>query len=355
MESQNLADGISLAQTAEAGLQAISASMQRVRELAVQAANFTNTSADRVALQAEVSERLQEINRVVSQTAFNGIRLLDGSFSGASFQAGADVGAAIDFDGIADTRLSALGQTQTSAFSSTQAVSASTAATLKTVQIGTAPAVNLGNFVNDAKLLADAINTAGVTGLSANASPNVITGGNATGTTNNSNHSFTLNGVAFTVKGDQNGTTDRANMTAAINAISASTGVTAVDMGAGQGVQLTAADGRNISVSASNVAHLAYFGLGGLNNANGWAATISINYQNYSGSADNVVFTNTGMATQAFSPTVTTHSAASLTVGTVTAATTAIKTMDAALATVSASRSALGALMTRFERTIEAQ
>ncbi|NBX45542.1 MAG: flagellin, partial [Gammaproteobacteria bacterium] len=74
---RNLSDGISLAQTAEGGLQSITENLQRIRELAVQAANFTQGTADRAALQAEVSQLRDEITRVASQTSFNGARLLE--------------------------------------------------------------------------------------------------------------------------------------------------------------------------------------------------------------------------------------------------------------------------------------
>jgi hypothetical protein len=93
--SRNANDGISLAQTAEGALGEISNNLQRIRELAVQSANATNSSTDRTALQNEVSQLVAEIDRVSSQTAFNGVKLIDGTFSAQAFQVGADAGQTI--------------------------------------------------------------------------------------------------------------------------------------------------------------------------------------------------------------------------------------------------------------------
>src|SRR5690606_34014937 len=78
--ARNANDGISLAQTAEGALGEIGNNLQRIRELAVQSANATNSSSDRQALQAEVNQLAAEIDRVATQTDFNGTKLLDGSF-----------------------------------------------------------------------------------------------------------------------------------------------------------------------------------------------------------------------------------------------------------------------------------
>jgi flagellin len=108
---RNAGDGISVAQTAEGGLDSITLSLQRIRELAVQSANFTNTAADRAAIQQEVLQLKNEIDRVANQTAFNGVKLLDGSFTTATFQVGANVGETIVIDSIVDANVVALGKT----------------------------------------------------------------------------------------------------------------------------------------------------------------------------------------------------------------------------------------------------
>lgn len=80
---RNINDGISLAQTAEGALAQIGDNFQRIRELAVQAANDTNNHSDRAAIQLETDELVKENRRIVTDTRFNGIALLDGSFAGA--------------------------------------------------------------------------------------------------------------------------------------------------------------------------------------------------------------------------------------------------------------------------------
>ena len=107
---RNAGDGISLAQTAEGGIEAITNSLQRMRELAVQAANYSNTTADRTAIQAEVAQLISEVDRVATQTKFNGQALLNGSFSaGGNFQVGANSGEVIAVGGIPALGATALG------------------------------------------------------------------------------------------------------------------------------------------------------------------------------------------------------------------------------------------------------
>ena len=87
--STNAEDGVSLIQTAEGALNEAHSILQRMNELATQAANDTNTSVDRKALQAEVDQLTTELNRIASTTQFNTMNLLDGSFSGKNLQVGA--------------------------------------------------------------------------------------------------------------------------------------------------------------------------------------------------------------------------------------------------------------------------
>ncbi|MPS34105.1 MAG: flagellin [Stenotrophomonas sp.] len=108
--TRNANDGISLAQTAEGAMVEISSNLQRIRELAVQSANATNSGSDRDALNAEVQQLLSEIDRVANQTSFNGTKLLDGSFTGALFQVGADAGQTIGINNIVDSRTANLGK-----------------------------------------------------------------------------------------------------------------------------------------------------------------------------------------------------------------------------------------------------
>jgi len=107
--ARNANDGISLAQTAEGALGEIGSNLQRIRELAVQSRNATNSQSDRQALNAEVTQLKDEIQRVAEQTQFNGTNLLDGSFSGAVFQVGANQGQTISVDNIANANTAELG------------------------------------------------------------------------------------------------------------------------------------------------------------------------------------------------------------------------------------------------------
>jgi len=106
---RNANDGVSLAQTAEGALGTIGNNLQRIRELAVQSRNATNSLEDRTALQKEVQQLKDEIERVASTTAFNGTKLLDGSFTAKDFQVGANMGERISIDAIVNARSNALG------------------------------------------------------------------------------------------------------------------------------------------------------------------------------------------------------------------------------------------------------
>ncbi|WP_461516040.1 flagellin N-terminal helical domain-containing protein [Porticoccus sp.] len=154
---RNANDGISLAQTAEGDLSQITNNLQRIRELAVQSANATNSSSDRAALQAEVSELVAEIDRVASTSSFNGVKLLNGTFASQVFQVGANAGETVSISSITSARTSSLGQS----------TGASLAAAGTAVQSGFADGdltVN-GYAISataDAKAIADAITAADV-------------------------------------------------------------------------------------------------------------------------------------------------------------------------------------------------
>ena len=128
--ARNANDGVSLAQTAEGSLGKIGEMVQRVRELAVQSSNATNTSADRTALQQEVSELKSEIDRVATGTNFNGTKLLDGSFSAAKFQVGADAGESITVASITNAQLAGMGVVNRASTQSSTAITTLTATAL---------------------------------------------------------------------------------------------------------------------------------------------------------------------------------------------------------------------------------
>jgi len=111
--ARNANDAISLSQTAEGALGEVSSNLQRIRELAVQSANATNSASDRAALDLEVQQRLSEIDRISSQTSFNGQKILDGSFGTAAFQVGANVGQTISLDLNTSMRTDSIGTAAT--------------------------------------------------------------------------------------------------------------------------------------------------------------------------------------------------------------------------------------------------
>ena len=106
---RNANDGISMAQTGEGALAEMSSNLQRIRELAVQASNVTNSASDRAAIDLEVQQRLAEIDRTASQTSFNGQKILNGDIGTASFQIGANAGETISVGFSTSVRTASMG------------------------------------------------------------------------------------------------------------------------------------------------------------------------------------------------------------------------------------------------------
>ena len=162
---RNANDGISLAQTAEGSLASIGDALQRIRELAVQSANATNSSSDRAALDVEAQQLKDEIDRVATQTTFNGVNLLDGTFTNQQFQVGANANQTISVSAIVNAQSSALG-TSTTASVTGVAATAFTAITAGdlTIEDSSGAAINVGAVAADTSAteraagLRDAIN-----------------------------------------------------------------------------------------------------------------------------------------------------------------------------------------------------
>ena len=120
---RNANDGVSLAQTAEGALQETGNILQRMRELAIQSANATNSASDRKSLQSEANQLMAELNRISETTNFNGLNLLDGTFTTQNFQVGANANQTISIS-VAGASAETLGAEQvTSQISSAQGVS----------------------------------------------------------------------------------------------------------------------------------------------------------------------------------------------------------------------------------------
>ena len=346
---RNANDGISLAQTADGGLASIDANLQRIRELAVQAANATNSSIDRGALQLEASQLQSEIDRVASQTQFNGIKLLDGSFSGQQFQLGADAGQTIAVAALPSMRSQALGTYR--GFSATNAfigIVSNTPSTFWLYQNGVFCAFDM--VAADAHSLAAAINANGLAGLHAEANATVVSPGTSVASASAAGTAtFTINGVAISLSGDAGAgalTGNRAAAVQAINARSATTGVSATDTGTGIG--LTAADGRNVSLAYSagsfSGSTAADFGLVATALT---GSSLKLDYvaQSASSSTLSVVAGTygTGYGLSSVGTAV-----GNIDIGTAAGANDAIASLDRSLEAVNRARASLGAVQNRF-------
>jgi flagellin len=353
--ARNANDGISLAQTAEGSLASVGDNLQRIRELSVQAANATNSASDRASLQLEVAQLVSEIDRVATQTAFNGTNLLDGSFTSKAFQVGANVGQTITVSSIASARTSALGVYQ--GFSLTnQSIGTAGAAAALTVTVGGGSAVSLGSVARDAKAISAAINSGNVAGLTSTANATAVAAGTSTANSTVSGTAvYTINGVAINLAGVTGAaglTGNRAAAVAAINAQSAATGVTASDNGSG--VALAAADGRNITTAYAatgfTTSTVADFGLGADATT---GSTINVTYVAPTGTTGSVAFAQTAGLNSSTAIAATGTAMNAVDISTVAGANAALAAVDAALTTVNSSRASLGAIQNRFQSTIE--
>jgi flagellin len=262
--ARNANDGISLAQTAEGDLSQIGNNLQRIRDLAVQAANGTNSASDRAALNNEASQLVSEINRVASSSNFNGVNLLDGSFANQTFQVGANGGSndQITIGSIASAKTSSLGVGATSSYSSKVVGSAATAnalgngdLTLNGYNVGASSAdgVSFKGSSSSAIAKAAAVNAVSSnTGVTATASANTIAGTAVTTFAAIAAGDIKINGVDLGPIASGTTAVERGSqMTAAINAKSSQTGVTAAFDSTTGAVSLNAADGRNITIEKS--------------------------------------------------------------------------------------------------------
>lgn len=353
---RNANDGISLAQTAGGALSAISDNLQMLRQLSVQAANATNSASDRTTINAEASQLVAEINRVATTTQFNGVNLLDGSFNSQAFQVGANSGQTITFASIASATSSSLGVGSGSSYAATASVSATPASAAALTAGGISlNGVNVGATVSDgvstvggtysALAKANAINA--VTGSSGVSASIVATTLTNTATTTAGAWAFTLNGVALSGTGIGTDTVNASDIAAKVNAVSNQTGVVATVSGAAY--TLTAADGRNIDVSAVTAggsgASVATT-IGALKLTSTSSAGITLG----GAQATAAIFGLDAGTTAALATAGAGVSTIDLT--TAAGAQAAITTIDAALNQVNSSAGALGAYQNRFTSAV---
>ncbi|MFK8053599.1 MAG: flagellin [Woeseiaceae bacterium] len=357
---RNASDGISLAQTSESALGELTSNLQRVRELAVQSANATNSTSDRAALDNEVQQRLAEVERIASQTSFNGLKVLDGSFGNAAFQVGANVGEKINISLTTGVRTSQIGQiaqqTGANPVQATQVIGGEL-----TIAIGSGAAIAVGNAdSNSAKDAVAAVNSASISGLTATAETTAVSafttitdGATATG---DEAYSLVINGVDIYGSEDVTGTNDitGADFAERVNQSANETGVTATF--AGGNVTFTASDGRNIDITQTNVGTEVVGGLTTAAVAADSAGTLTTTRGNVTLSAsENITFGGSvGAAALGFTDNIVVDTTGidTVTVDTVENAETAIQRIDSALTTISSLRSEFGAIQNRFESTI---
>ncbi|MFW2405097.1 MAG: flagellin [Gammaproteobacteria bacterium] len=365
---RNANDGISLAQTAESALDELTNNLQRIRELAVQSANATNSASDRAALNQEVQQRIEEVNRIASQTSFNGQKVLDGTFGSAQFQVGANVGETIAVNLTTGVRADQIGQIATATSDSVGGVSANALTDGSvTIAVGQGTAVDIGattagtgegQTTDSAYAKLQAINSAGVSGLTATAT-NSQAGAFATVSSAGglSTYNLTINNSDIYAGTDNiadGASLSAADVVAQINLFSTQTGVSASV--SGTTVTLLAADGRNINV-AETIAN----GTGGTVSGAGLAqpsdnagtntvlrGTLTLSSSEnitLGGTQTDIGFTGTSIA-------VDNVTLSTVDVTSVANANTAIQRADAALTGVSSFRSQLGGIQSRFESTI---
>ena len=378
--SRNANDGISLSQTAEGDLAQITNNLQRIRELAVQSSNATNSSSDRAALQAEVSELVAEIDRVSSTSSFNGVKLLDGSFASQAFQVGANAGETVSISNISSARTAELGQTFNASVTgaATLAVGGLITGDLLINGLDVGAVANPG-AVADGSLAGDI--AAAIKG--ADSQVNVAIGASSfelgafatvsdTVVEDNGAYSLTVEGVSVISVIDLGAT--GSSVTAAnvdtqlglanvVDALAAA-GVTFTGTAAGGDLTFSKADGSNLNITETRTVGVgttpALQGDGFANLGTGTATGSSETYGALtltSSSAIAIAGNTPGSAgltagTAAVPTTGTGTTIAGTDISTVAGAAAALASVDAALTTINSSRASLGAIQNRFESII---
>lgn len=366
---RNANDGISLAQTAEGALQESTNILQRMRELAVQSANDTNTGTDRSSLQKEIGQLQQELNRIANTTAFNGKNLLDGTFTAQKFHVGANANQTIAVSA-GNAQASSLGAQRV--FSASATLVASTGATNSTTgsgaltingSVGTASA-NIAAAGSSARNIAATVNNlTSQTGVSARSITQADLKITATGAI-----VFQLTGqntTAATISasmGTTSGATDLAGLAAAINDKAGTTGITAQINSTNNGLLLENTDGYDIKIvggsSASSVGTWSVQGMDQNGNVLAGAATgISSGAATATVGGRVILESGKGFSVSIASGTLAAGTSSLSDVGSVnvttqTGANDALSVLDKALSFIDDLRADLGAVQNRFGSTI---
>ena len=351
---RNANDGVSLAQTAEGDLGQIATNLQRIRELAAQASNATNTQTDRDALQVESASLVAEIDRIAQASSFNGTKLLDGLFTGKVFQVGAGNVAAQDQINvsISSSRTSALGVTSLASVAGSGASGA----------LGGTDLVINGTAIRAATAADDTVSTSGTAGTSGiakaaaiNASTSVTGVAATVGATVSTaatvsaaalTGSISINGYATdSITTTTGGPASKLAVKNAINLLTGKTGVVATDAdpSGSTGLVLTAADGRNIDVVFTTLTAAAT----GVT-AGAYKSGVTLTSTSQITVTGGAGITNSGISAGVTAASSTGTSIATISLASDTGARSALDSVDAALTTVNTSRASLGATQNRF-------
>lgn len=345
--AQNANDAISLAQIAEGGMGTATDILQQMRTLAVQSANGTNSSADRQALQDQVTQLINEIDDVANNTQFNGQSILSGSFSNTTFQIGANANETTSFS-IASISASDIGNL---ASLTGTTVTATTASDITIGLGGTPGTTNIASSANYATTIngqgagsayakAAALNAANITGFSAQASTSGTSAAIAVG---GAAYDLDINGVTI-FNGNDTGMT-ATTLADAINVATSQTGVVASLDSTATKITLTAADGRDITVTETGDTLLT-----GGTFTSGTALNGDLTL-----TADSTIFLGGTIANIGFASStimVDNKGIDTVDITTQAGAQDAIQRIDSALSSITANRSAMGAMENRFDATI---
>ena len=340
---RNGQDGVSVAQTAEAGLSGTEDNLQRLRELALQSANGSYSDSDRTAIQKEAGQIIDEINRTSTDTEFGGQKLLNGSLN-LNIQVGANANQVIKVS-VQDSSANTLGTTaQTTVDTTGAALTGNLAINGQAIRATAAGDDNksTANAAGSAIALAKAVNEqAGTTGVTATVGETSVTGAAAAGGTLASGD-IKINGVnigAVTLTaGDANSA-----LSTAINAVTGQTGVTATVSDAGELV-LTATDGRNVDVQSSGVAATTASGLSSGTTTGEITLSSDSSFQITGSDATAALALSSNTTVQLDTSTAV----GNVNLGTQDGANAALASIDAALKQVSSRRATLGAVQNRF-------
>ena len=292
---RNANDGISLTQTAEGSLSAIGDNLQRIRELAVQSANTGNNASDRGALNAEAQQLISEIDRVANNTAFNGIKLLDGSFQNQSLQVGSgnDSNDRISIS-INSAKAATLGVGSNTGYQTKiQGVEigtdglAANALALNGVMVGASVTDGVSSLDSSASgiAVANAINsvstqtgvTATVNATNTNTLKTLTMTGSTAGNSAIAAGALKINGVDIgSYAGAADATAQATGVAAQINTVSDKTGVVATS--AAGVITLRATDGRDITTATSSTGAVSSTGQAAsisTTNSSGYGTTIT--------------------------------------------------------------------------------